>query len=39
VPDDSLFQFGDQREEHGTIGSQAVDQVSFVRSAESRFVD
>ena len=39
VPYDPLLQFGDQRKEHGTAGSQTINQVGLVRPAESRFVD
>ena len=35
VPDDSLFHFGDKREEHGTFGPQAIDQAGFVRPAKA----
>jgi len=30
---------GDKREQHGALRAQVIDQISFVRAAESSFID
>jgi hypothetical protein len=39
VPDDSLLEFDDQREQHSTFSAQALDQVSLVRTPESCLIN
>ncbi len=39
VSDDAPIHLGDEGEEYGTLATQAIDQIGFVRTTESRFVN